>query len=509
MLHYRVHATKTPEKPAYIMGKTGQVVTYGQLEEHANRCSQYFKKIGLKPKDNVCLLMENNVRFLEIVSGAQVAGLHYTTISRYLKSSEIEYIINDSESKVVITSFLMKDSVAELTDKCPDVSHWLMVDGQIDGFASYDEVVSACPDTPIPEGIEGRDMLYSSGTTGRPKGVVSTIEDLPFGQLHPSAQVMVDLYTINEETVYLSPAPLYHAAPLRFCLLTLRMGGTVVVMDKYDSLEALSLIEKYKVTHSQWVPTMFIRMLKLPEEDRTRFDLSSHKIAIHAAAPCPVEVKEKMIEWWGPILFEYYGGTEGNTFIAITSEEWLTHKGSVGKCYVGKLHVLDEDENELPLGESGTVFVEDGNTFEYHNDPEKTSGSRTSKGWNTMGDVGYLDEDGYLYLTDRKANMIISGGVNIYPQETENVLTLHPKVLDAAVFGIPNEDFGEEVKAVVQPADMASAGLDLAKELMAYCQQHLSKIKCPKSIDFAKELPRTPTGKLLKRLLKDQYVKKA
>jgi long-chain acyl-CoA synthetase len=507
MLHARVHAIKTPEKPAYIMGKTGQIVTYGQLEERASQCSRYFRKIGLQPKDNISILMENNSRFLEIVNAAQVAGLYYSTISRYLKSSEIEYIINDSQSKVVMTSYLMKDVVANLIPKCPNVKHWLMVDGEIDGFISFDKVVSECAKTPIPEGIEGRDMLYSSGTTGRPKGVVSTTEDMPFGEIHPSAQVIISLYNMNEESVYLSPAPLYHAAPLRFCMLTLRMGGTVVVMEKYDSMDALMLIEKYKVTHSQWVPTMFVRMLKMPEEDRRHFDLSSHQVAIHAAAPCPVEVKEKMIDWWGPILFEYYGGTESNSFIAITSEEWLTHKGSVGKCYVGKLHIVDDDENELPLGVPGSVFVEDGNTFEYHNDPEKTAGSRTSKGWNTLGDVGYLDEEDYLYLTDRKANMIISGGVNIYPQETENILTMHPKVLDVAVFGIPNEDLGEEVKAVVQPVDMADTGPDMETELMEYCRQHLSKIKCPKSIDFEKELPRTPTGKLLKRLLKDKYEK--
>jgi acyl-CoA synthetase (AMP-forming)/AMP-acid ligase II len=247
-------------------------------------------------------------------------------------------------------------------------------------------------------------------------------------------------------------------------------------------------------------------MLKLPQEDRLKYNLSSHKVAIHAAAPCPVEVKEQMIEWWGAILFEYYSGTESNTFIAITSEEWLQHKGSVGKCKMGKLHILDEDEKELPSGESGNIYVEGGNIFEYNDDPEKTKESRTSNGWSTMGDLGYVDEEGYLYLTDRKANMIISGGVNIYPQETENMLVVHPKVLDVAVFGIPNEDFGEEVKAVVQPVNQAEAGPELEKELMDYCLANLSNIKCPKSIDFRSDLPRTPTGKLLKRLLKNEYL---
>jgi len=508
MLHSRIHAKNDPEKPAYIMAKTGEVVTFGQLEKRANQCSHYFRDIGLHPKDHICILMENNLHFLTIVSAAQVAGLYYSTISRYLTSSEIEYIVKDSESKVLITSYGMKDVATELLDRCPDVRHWLMVGEKSDGFESYEKKISNFPTTPIPECIEGRDMLYSSGTTGRPKGIVTTSEDLPIGTILPSVQTMINLYDINTATIYLSPAPLYHAAPLRFCMWTLRMGGTAIIMAKYDSLEALSLIEKYKVTHSQWVPTMFIRMLKLTEEERNRYDLSSHKLAIHAAAPCPVAVKEKMIEWWGPILFEYYGGTEGNSFMAINSEEWLTHKGSVGKCYVGKLHILDENENEMPIGEPGTVFIEGGNPFEYHNDPEKTAESRSSKGLNTMGDVGYLDEEGYLYLTDRKANMIISGGINIYPQETENILAMHPKVMDAAVFGITNEDFGEEVKAVIQPADMADAGPEFEKELMEYCTRHLSKIKCPKSIDFEKKLPRTPTGKLLKRLLKDQYLKR-
>lgn len=509
MLHARLHALKTPERPAYIMADTGKIITFGDLERQVNKCSQYFRQIGLVVKDNICILMENNEHYLEIASAAMVAGLYYSAISSYLKSSEIEYIINDSESKLVVTSYAMKDAVTGLMDKCPNVKHWVMVGGQADGFLHYEQETAPCPEAPIAECIEGRDMLYSSGTTGRPKGIVATSQDLPFGEVLPSVHTIIGLYQLNENTVYLSPAPLYHAAPLRFCLWTLRVGGTVVVMSKFDAEKALSLIEKYKITHSQWVPTMFIRMLKLPEETRRKYDLSSLQCAIHAAAPCPVEVKEQMIAWWGPVLFEYYAGTEGDSFIAITSEEWLTHRGSVGKCYVGKLHIIDEDENELPVGESGGVYIEEGNPFEYHNDPDKTRGSRTSKGWSTLGDVGYVDEEGYLYLTDRKANMIISGGVNIYPQETENVLTLHPKVIDAAVFGIPNDDFGEEVKAVVQPVDMADAGPAFEDELKAYCLERLSKIKCPKSIDFQKEIPRTPTGKMLKRLLKDQYVKKA
>ncbi|MBN1615635.1 MAG: AMP-binding protein [Deltaproteobacteria bacterium] len=505
MPHWRTHAQLTPDKPAYIMARTGEVVTFQKLEERANRCSQFFRAIGLRPKDHIAIMMENNARYLEITSAAQVAGLIYTAISTHLTTPEIEYIVNDCEAKVFITSPYKADVAKELLDRMPKVPQRLSVGGAIEGYRSYEETVAAYPVTPIPEDIEGRDMLYSSGTTGRPKGIVSAVPDLPFGEISPGVALLSMLYGLNTEAVYLSPAPLYHSAPLRFCMCTLRMGGTVVVMEHFDPEEALVCIEKYKVTTSQWVPTMFIRMLKLPEEVRKKYDISSLKLAIHAAAPCPIPVKEQMIEWWGPIIFEYYAGTEGNLFIAITSQEWLTHKGSVGLPYGGTLHILDENENELPPGEQGGVYIENGMPFEYHNDPNKTRSSKTSKGWSTMGDIGFVDNEGYLYLTDRKADMIISGGVNIYPQEAENVLATHPRVADVAVFGIPNEDFGEEVKAVVQPTNMADAGPALEQELLSFCQQNLAKIKCPRSIDFEKELPRYPTGKLFKRLLKERY----
>jgi long-chain acyl-CoA synthetase len=313
------------------------------------------------------------------------------------------------------------------------------------------------------------------------------------------------IYGIDENAIYLSPAPLYHAAPLRFNLAVQRLGGTCIVMESFDAMDALRLIEEYRVTASQWVPSMFVRMFKLSEEERRRYDVSSLKVAIHAAAPCPIPVKEKMIDWWGPVLWEYYAGTESNGFTSISSEEWLEHKGSVGRSLVGEIRILDDDGRELPTGQSGGVYFANGSPFVYHNAPEKTAESTSKEGWTSLGDIGYVDEDGYLYLTDRKANMIISGGVNIYPQEAENILITHPSVADVAVFGVPNEDFGEEVKAVVQPIDMADASPELAAELIAYCQESLAKIKCPRSIDFEAELPRHPTGKLYKRLLKDRY----
>ncbi|MCX7620790.1 MAG: AMP-binding protein, partial [Acidimicrobiales bacterium] len=319
---------------------------------------------------------------------------------------------------------------------------------------------------------------------------------------HPHAQLLFDY---NESMVYLSPAPLYHAAPLRFSMAVHQVGGTVIVMEHFDPEQFLALIESYKVTHTQVVPTMFIRLLKLPEEARKAYDLSSLQVAIHAAAPCPIAVKEKMIEWWGPIIHEYYAGTEGNGLVYCNSEDWLTHKGTVGRALLGKVHIVDEEGNELPPGEEGTIYFESDAQFEYHNDPEKTAASRLPNGWTTLGDVGRLDEDGFLYLTDRKAYMIITGGVNVYPQEAENVLALHPKVQDVAVIGVPNEEFGEEVKAIVEPVDMADAGPELERELIEYCRQHLADVKCPRSVDFRPELPRHPTGKLYKRLLKDEY----
>jgi acyl-CoA synthetase (AMP-forming)/AMP-acid ligase II len=289
---------------------------------------------------------------------------------------------------------------------------------------------------------------------------------------------------------------------------TMRLGGTAIVMEQFDPEDALACIEKYGVTHSQWVPTMFVRMLKLPEDARTRYDVSSQKVAIHAAAPCSVEIKRKMIEWWGPIIDEYYAATEGMGATFISSPDWLAHPGSVGKSMLAGIRILDDDANEMPAGEVGTVWFEPPPNrpgFEYHKDEEKTRDSFNDKGWSTVGDMGYLDDDGYLYLTDRRTFMIVSGGVNIYPQEAENVLIDHPKVYDVAVFGIPDAEMGERVHGVVQPTDWASAGPELERELLDFVQSKLSHYKCPKAIDFERELPREQTGKLYKRLLRDRY----
>jgi len=499
-------AQQQPNKAAYIMAASGETVTYEQLNARSCQTSQLFRSMGLQIGDHIALLMENNARFLEICIGAARSGLFYTAISSRLTAPEAAYIIKDCGAKLFISSVAKGAVAAELLSDMSAVQTKLMVDGTIDGGDSYEALRDQMPEAAIADEAAGVDMLYSSGTTGKPKGVKIPLPTMKVGEEVGSMSMLSKgLYGFGREMIYLSPAPLYHAAPLRYNLATLLFGGTTVVMEDFNEEEALRLIEKHQITHSQWVPTMFVKMLKLPEDVRSKYDMSSLHFAIHAAAPCPIEIKEKMIDWWGPVIFEYYAGSEGNGFCAINSEEWLAHKGSVGKSILGVVHICDDEGEELPVGEAGTIYFADGPQFEYYNDPDKTKESKHAKGWTTLGDVGRVDEDGFLYLTDRKAFMIISGGVNIYPQEAENRLIMHPRVADVAVFGVPNEDFGEEVKAVVQPMDWADAGPELAEELMAFCQQGLTKIKCPRSVDFDKELPRHPTGKLYKRLLRDKY----
>lgn len=505
--HPRKLAQDKPDKPVVIMAGSGEIVTRMQLEERANQCAQMLRDLGLKKGDNIAILMENRPQFIEICAAAARCGLFYTAISTHLAVPEVEYIVNDSGAKALFTSMSMIEKIGNLVFNEPEAVHKFMVDGKINGYESYEASVSRFSTEPIPDEASGRDMLYSSGTTGRPKGIKAQIEELPYGEVTDKVVSLALLFNLTEEAIYLSPAPLYHAAPLRFVMVTLRAGGTVVIMEKFDAFQALAAIEKYKVTHSQWVPTMFVRMFKMPQEDRNRFDLSTHEVAIHAAAPISVKIKQDMIDWWGPVLFEYYAGTEGNGLCAIQSEEWMEHKGSVGRSFIGQAHILDENGDELPPGEIGTIYFSDSDEFEYHNDPVQTAASRSKQGWSTLNDVGYIDEEGYLYLTDRKSNMIISGGVNIYPQEAENILINHPQVMDVAVIGVPNEEFGEEVKGVVQPRDISEAGPELEQELIAYCHQQLSRIKCPVSIDFEEDLPRTPTGKLLKRLIRERYWK--
>ncbi len=458
-------------------------------------------------------MLENHHLFFPIAFAAWRSGLRYTAISWRLQPAEVEYIVKDCEAKVFITSKFLEETAANLEEVLGGVKKF-MLDGTSSGYDSYEESIASMPEEPVEDECQGGSMLYSSGTTGRPKGIYRELQlnPLPYSQEEDDlglGRVVEGIYGGDENTVYLSPAPLYHSAPLGFNTGFLSLGGTSIVMEKFDPEAALKAIQDYKVTHSQWVPTMFVRFLKTDESLRSAYDLSSHKVAIHAAAPCPIEIKENMINWWGPILFEYYAGTEFNGMTIVNSEEWMEHKGTVGRPLVGELHILDDEGNELPSGEPGGIYFggETATSFEYHNDQEKTQSAISKQGYSTLGDIGYVDDEGYLYLTDRKAFMIISGGVNIYPKETEDALIMHPKVADVAVFGVPHPEMGEEVKAVVQPANMSDIGEDLEAELIAFCKEKISSVKCPKSVDFEEELPRHPTGKLYKRLLKDRYWK--
>ena len=503
------HAQTQPDKPAVILADSGETQTFAELDAGANRLSRLLRSAGLQPGDHIAICMENHPRYLEVLWGCEYAGLIYTAASSRLTTEELQYIVNDCGAKAFITSAYKAEQAAELRDVMPQVELRLMLDTTIDGYESYEDAVAAQSAEPLEGRVAGTDMLYSSGTTGRPKGVLPAFTPQPIEERVTGVTMLCQLlFAADSSKVYLSPAPMYHAAPLRFCMSMLSLGATVVVMEKFDPELYLRYVQQYRATHSQVVPTMFVRLLKLPEETRSAYDVSSIECVIHAAAPCPVPVKKQMIEWFGRVIHEYYAGTEGNGFVYCNSDMWLAHEGTVGTPINCTLHIVGEDGEEVPTGESGTVYFESEASFEYHNDPEKTKSSRHPKGWTTLGDVGYLDADNFLYLTDRKAYMIITGGVNVYPQEAENLLVTHPKVVDVAVFGIPNDDFGEEVKAVVQPVEMPAdddAARALAGELIAFCRQHLADVKCPRSIDFREELPRHPTGKLYKRLLKDEY----
>ncbi|MGH7091468.1 MAG: acyl-CoA synthetase [Stellaceae bacterium] len=505
-LHPSHHARTRPDKTAYQMAGSGSVITYGELDRASNRGAQQFRALGLKPQDHIALLAENSLRFFEICWAAQRCGLYYTAISTHLSPGEIAYIVADCGARVFIATEAMAAAADEAAARlAPEVIRCMTGTARL-GWRSWDAALAAMPPVPVTDEITGYAMLYSSGTTGRPKGVKRPFLNEPLDRLNPLADALCcRMCGLDAGSVYLSPAPLYHAAPLLFTSVAAMVGGTAIIMERFEAEEFLRLVEQYRVTHTQLVPTMFVRLLKLPEAVRRKYDLSSLKSAVHAAAPCPIEVKGRMIDWWGPILVEYYAGTEGVGTTFCDSHEWLAHPGTVGRSLGGVLKIVDEDGEELPPGATGQIYFAGGPRFSYHNDPAKTAAAYHPNGWASLGDIGHADAEGYLYLTDRKAHMIISGGVNIYPQEAENVLVTHPAVIDAAVFGIPNAEMGEEVKAVVQPLDIADAGPELAAELIAFCRARLSHVKCPRSIDFAAELPRTPTGKLLKRVLRDRY----
>ena len=521
------YAQNDPDRLAFIMASSGLSMTYGELESHSNRLAHLLRGQGLYRLDHYAMFMENNHRYIEACMAGERSGLYCTCINAYLTADELAYIVNNSESKVLITSTGRWAVAQQALAACPKVALCLVVDSLgtdavVAGAAlsaatlpaqvgnarvlHYDTALTPHPTTPLADEWLGTSMLYSSGTTGRPKGILRPLPDNPPSQPLPLFHFLNKLWQCEDGMRYLSPAPLYHSAPLANVSLAIRNGGTVVIMEHFDPEQYLALVQQHRITHTQLVPTMFSRMLKLPEDVRERYDLSSLKIAVHAAAPCPAQVKEQMIAWWGPLIHEYYGATEGLGFTACNTEEWLAHRGTVGRVLLGDLQVLDESLQPVPKGQSGEIWFKTASPFVYFNDPERTALTRSPDGsMSTVGDMGYLDDDGFLYLTDRSTFMIISGGVNIYPQECENLLIIHPKVADAAVFGVPNPDLGEEVKAVVQPVPGIEPTPELAQELMAFCNAQLSRQKCPRSIDFSVQLPRLPTGKLYKRLLRDPY----
>lgn len=497
MTHPRLHAAATPDRPAVIMSDGLPGLSYGRLEDRANRGARLLRSLAIKTGETIAYWLPNCPEVFEVYWAGQRAGLYVTPIATALTGAEADYIVENSGARLVVVS----PEIAGLASlHRPDGVTVMTV-------AEWRSALDAQPPEPIADEAPGFHMVYSSGTTGRPKGIRLPLPQGAVTDAHQLAVQIESRYGLGPGDTYLSPAPLYHTAPLAYTTAAHRLGATVVVMPKFDPEGWLEAVQHYRVTLTQMVPTMFVRLLKLPEATRKAYDLSSLRQVIHAAAPCPVPVKHAMIDWLGPILYEYYGGSEGNGSTGITSEEWLKKPGSVGKATWGTLHICDDAGNELPPGEQGIVYFEGGWDFQYLGDPEKTRDSRNPlhPTWSALGDIGYLDGDGYLFLTDRKSHMIISGGVNIYPQEVENLLITHPKVADAAVIGVPNPDFGEEVKAVVQPLDPGEATPAFAQELLEFCRANLSPIKCPRSVDFDPALPRLENGKLYKRLIKDRY----
>jgi fatty-acyl-CoA synthase len=498
-------ALSAPDKPAAIVAGTGEVLSYRDLDANSARLARLLHDRGLRPGDTVALLSDNRLPVFEVYWAAMRSGLYLTAVNHHLATDEVAYIVNDSGAKAIVASATRRELAESILNVSPSVEVRLGFGGEVIGHESYEKLLADIPPTPLETQPRGGDMLYSSGTTGRPKGIKTPLPDRQVDEPGDTyVALFVPHFAMSADTVYLSPAPLYHAAPLRFCATIQSIGGTVVMMERFDAEAMLAAIERYQVSHLQVVPTMFVRMLKLPDPVRANYDVSSLKVAIHAAAPCPPDVKRAMIEWWGPILTEYYASTEGNGGTLIGSADWLRKPGSVGKPFVGVPHICDDDGNEVAPGEVGLVYFErDVLPFVYHNDPDKTAAAQHPgfPSWTTVGDLGYLDDDGFLFLTDRKSFMIISGGVNIYPQEIENALALHPMVSDVAVIGVPDAEMGEQVKAVIVLALGVEPNQATKDELLDSLDGRIARFKLPRSIDFVDELPRTPTGKLAKHQL--------
>lgn len=496
-------AEQTPDKPALIMAETGEQLTYAHLDERSLRLAHVLADAGLRRGDVVAMVSDNRLETYEVYWAALRSGLYITAVNHNLGVDEARYIVEDCGARALVVSAGKRDLVGALGVELPVQ---LAFGGDVPGFTSYDDALAAASTDPLPEQPHGDDFRYSSGTTGRPKGIKIPLLDIAVDEPgYPYVTIFAGLYGFDQETVYLSPAPVYHAAPMRFMGVVHAVGGTVVMMERFDAEQWLAAVERYRVTDTQMVPTMFVRLLKLPDEVRARHDLSSLGTVIHAAAPCPVEVKQQMMEWLGPIVHEYYASTEANGATYIGPEDWLAHPGSVGRPLLGVPHIVGDDGREVGPGEVGTIYFErDEVPFSYHGDEAKTRSTQhpDHETWTTVGDLGYLDEEGYLFLTDRKAFMIISGGVNIYPQEIEDLYALHPRVRDIAVIGVPDDEMGERVVAFVEPAGDATG---LGEELREHGRERIARYKVPREFIVTDDLPRTPTGKLVKGDLKQRY----
>jgi long-chain acyl-CoA synthetase len=505
--HPSFHAGQHPDKMALVMAETGLGISYRELADNSNRAAGLFQALGCREGDTIAIMLENQLRYPELCWAAKNAGLHYVCIGKQLNAAEAAYVVSDSGAKVFISSSKLQATACEMVGLLKHKPALLMLDGNVGPFESYEAGLAGQPPLPPRPGRRGNSMLYSSGTTGLPKGVRVALTDEPPEQPPKRYAFLVSDYELGTGTVFLNPGPFYHVAPLRLMMSVQRAGGTVIGFEKFDAESALRAIDQYGVNTAFLVPTMFIRMLGLPADVRAKYRMSTLRHVVHGAAPCPVHVKEAMIAWWGPVIQELYGGTEGIGTTSINSPEWLTHKGSVGRPSHGtELHILDDGGEECATGVPGLIYLWNGRPVEYLNDPAKTLEARHPKGWMTLGDIGYLDDEGYLYLTDRQSNMIISGGVNIYPQESENVLLQHPDVADVAVIGVPHPEYGEEVKAVVHPSSPVDDPAHFSAALISYCRERLSSAKCPRSVDISiAPLPRSDTGKLLKKDIRKRY----